>query len=419
MLHADPEVPQALRIAAVPAAHPYVQNLIDPELAPSPDAVTLLADPQPAGAAPGQWWPPVMLDAAWISANADAFDVLHLHFGTESFTLEQLQGVVDALRRAGRPLVFTLHDLTNPQLVDQRAHLAQLDLLVPAADEVITLTPGAAREVRERWGREATVVAHPRVVSADALADAAPDDRVAALPDAAPDAPAAATPMVIGMHLRDLRPNIDALTAVDTLLAAVATLRDTGLDLAVIVDLNDRVRNEITRAELRARLEGVPFAVLREHPRFTDSELHASVLGTDVSVMPYGHGTHSGWLELCWDLGVAVAAPALGFYAEQHPGMGEVAIFERGSSVSLMRALLELLQSEGPAETPTGPAETPTGPAATPIGPGETSIRPAENPLARRARLRLEHAVARDAQQRDIHLAHLAVYRRALARARV
>ena len=39
----------------------------------------------------------------------------------------------------------------------------------------------------------------------------------------------------------------------------------------------------------------------------------------DVSVLPYRFGTHSGWLEACFDLGTAVVAPSCGFYAEQRP----------------------------------------------------------------------------------------------------
>ena len=37
------------------------------------------------------------------------------------------------------------------------------------------------------------------------------------------------------------------------------------------------------------------------------------------SVLPYRFGTHSGWLEACYDLGTAVVAPTCGFYAEQQP----------------------------------------------------------------------------------------------------
>ncbi|WP_147305380.1 glycosyltransferase family 4 protein [Subtercola boreus] len=370
----DSEAGNPLRIAAVPAGHPYAQHLLDPAAGPG-DGIVLLPDPTPTGAADGQWWPPVMLEAEWIRANAHTFDLLHLHFGIESFTLPQLQAGLDALHTAGRPLVFTVHDLTNPQLVDQAPHLAQLDLLVPAADEIITLTAGAAALVGGRWGREAVVIEHP-MLAAHATTPSAPG--------AAAKAPRTSL-ITIGVHLRDLRPNIDALGTVETLLDAVGVLRESGLDLAVIVDLNERVRDEDARRALRRRTADEPGVELREHPRLSDSELAEALSQVDVEVLPYRHGTHSGWLELCWDLGVAVAAPAVGFFGEQHGGQDEVAVFQPGSVPSMVQALLQLI---------------------TPI-----EAAGAE----RRATLVRERSAWRAEQQRDIHRAHLAVYRRALA----
>jgi hypothetical protein len=36
-------------------------------------------------------------------------------------------------------------------------------------------------------------------------------------------------------------------------------------------------------------------------------------------VLPYRFGTHSGWLEACYDLGTTVIAPSCGYFAEQRP----------------------------------------------------------------------------------------------------
>jgi hypothetical protein len=57
-----------------------------------------------------------------------------------------------------------------------------------------------------------------------------------------------------------------------------------------------------------------------------------------VCVLPYAHGTHSGWLELCWDLGVPVAAPAVGHYGDQHRD-GSVATFGDDDLPDALRAL--------------------------------------------------------------------------------
>ena len=55
------------------------------------------------------------------------------------------------------------------------------------------------------------------------------------------------------------------------------------------------------------------------HPYFTDDELWDYLSSITVSVLPYRFGTHSGWLEACFDLGTAVVVPSCGFYNEQRP----------------------------------------------------------------------------------------------------
>ena len=74
-------------------------------------------------------------------------------------------------------------------------------------------------------------------------------------------------------------------------------------------DLEPRLR-ELERAGLLD---------LHVHDYFTDDELWDYLESLDVSVLPYRFGTHSGWLEACYDLGTTVVAPDCGYYAEQRP----------------------------------------------------------------------------------------------------
>jgi glycosyltransferase involved in cell wall biosynthesis len=349
-----------LRIASVPAAHPYVRHL-------GTRGVERLADPLPAGAPPGQWWPPVMVDPAWVARYARAFDVMHVHFGLESYAPRHLAATVDALRAAGRPLVYTVHDLSNPQLTGQAAHLAQLDVLVPRADALITLTPGAAAEIAERWGRDADVIAHPNLLPLDVVAPAGRGR----------DA------VVVGVHLRDLRPNVNGVGTTRALVAAVEELRARGVDVVGRVELHERVRDDAARAEIRGLCATTTAVALRELPRSTDTELAAQLADLDVAVLPYAHGTHSGWLELCWDLGVAVVGPCTGSFAEQHDDPGSYTACEPASADSLEQALERLLR-EGLAR------------------PGSAARRDLQE--RRRA--------WRRAQREDVANAHLEVYRR-------
>jgi hypothetical protein len=64
---------------------------------------------------------------------------------------------------------------------------------------------------------------------------------------------------------------------------------------------------------------GVDHVEVRVHPYFTDDELWQYLASLTVSVLPYRFGTHSGWLEACFDLGTAVIAPSCGYYHQQRP----------------------------------------------------------------------------------------------------
>ncbi|ABS05900.1 hypothetical protein [Kineococcus radiotolerans] len=283
-----------VRVLHVPGGHGYVANIQD-ERVPE-----VLVVPEPRAATPG-WAPSPALDAAWVEANAAAFDVLHLHFGFESRTPDQLREWLAALRRTGRAPVLTVHDLQNPHLDDQRPHEALLDVLVPGVDALVTLTPGAADEVERRWGRRPVVVAHPHLAPPAEIGVPRPRREEA----------------VVGLHLKSLRANLRALPALRTLTAAVDRLPGTRLRVDVHAEAlaDGFVRHDPDLLRwLRAAQGRVD---VRVHDRFDDDELIAYLRELDVSVLAYGHGTHSGWLELCHDLGVPVLAARTGHLHQQ------------------------------------------------------------------------------------------------------
>lgn len=246
-----------------------------------------------------------MLEPGWVDEHADEFDVMHVHFGFDALSPDDLADVVSSLRRHGRPLVITVHDLRNPHHLDRGLHDAQLGVLVEAADAVLTLTPGAAAEIAARWGREATVVPHPHVVEEPRLSQ-----------------PRAPHPdFVIGVHAKSLRAGMDPLPVIEDIVATLpdlpgARLRvDAHTDVMTpghprhATDLEPRLRELADRGQVD----------LHVHDYFTDDELWDYLQSLDVSVLPYRFGTHSGWLEACYDLGTTVVAPDCGYYAEQRP----------------------------------------------------------------------------------------------------
>lgn len=301
-----------IRVASIPADHPYVehiQELDEPAARVLPEIFH----------EPGRWWPPRRLDPSWLTAHAHEFDLLHGHFGYESLTIEQLQRSLATLRRLGKPLVLTVHDLQNPHLADDERHHAQLAMLVAQAVEIVTLTPGAAREIRERWGRSARVVAHPHVVPLDQVAGTG------------------ATGNRVGVHLGDLRERVDVAPI-------AADLRRIAQRYPVTIDVQPHAWHEAA-PQTRQAVESIGADELRVRDRLPDDELFAEVRRTRVQVLPYRRGTHSGWLEMCLDLGVAVAAPAVGYLREQHPRHPAVRGYESSEHGSLQSAVMQLVDS--------------------------------------------------------------------------
>ena len=294
----------AVRVASVPAGHVYVRHLaaIDDS-----DGVIRLSDPPVAnGATAAQWWPPAMLDPGWVAGHRQDFDVFHVHFGFDAQSPERLMGLVEDLRAAGKPLVYTVHDLRNPHQADPQPHYEQLAVLIPSADAVVTLTSGAAREIERRWGRTSLVLPHPHVVDLARLANRRRRSRGR---------------FIVGVHAKSLRASMNPLAVLEVLVPALRELPRAVLRVDVHNDVMDP-RNARFNAELAAFLydaSGSGDLALHVHDYFSDEELWSYLTALDVSVLPYRFGTHSGWLEACHDLGTTVIAPSCGYYAEQRP----------------------------------------------------------------------------------------------------
>src|SRR6187551_3087012 len=105
------------RVLRVPGAHPYVDACLGGVKDRSGGSPTQI--PSPA------------LDPAWISRHHHEFDSVHLHFGFEHLTVDEVRDWLETLAQYRLPLVLTVHDLRNPHHLSPQHHDAQLDLLVP------------------------------------------------------------------------------------------------------------------------------------------------------------------------------------------------------------------------------------------------------------------------------------------------
>lgn len=281
-----------ISLASVPAGHPYVHAMFDP------DDVGLLSDPIPPGATlPGQWWPPRLLEPAFLADHIGDIDVFHVHFGFDSTPTDVLRDVIAVLREHDVPLVVTVHDLDNPHFTDPTEHRERLGVLVSSASEVLTLTAGAAAEVQRRWGRTAVVLPHPPVLP---LSDIGAPREQRAEP-------------VVAVHAKALRANIDPWPVLDALLP------EAGRGWRLRLDVDAEALRSPRSGEAASRLDRYSAAGvdLRVHPRFSDAALCDYLHEIDVMVLPYRFGTHSGWVEACYDAGVCAVVPDCGYFAQQ------------------------------------------------------------------------------------------------------
>ena len=287
-----------MKVLSIPAEHVYPQAI-------QPQGVGFHPDP----GIDGNWWPHPALEAEWWDTPRDV-DLVHIHFGYEHRTPEQLQDLVDALPV---PLVITVHDLDNPHLsdpADQERHRANVGVLVRAAKQVVTLTESAAATIAQRYGREdVAVVGHPAVVKH--------------MPDVDAEADAA-------IFLKSLRAN--AVADVEFYRA-----------IAERVPLTVHMHDVDATLQLHKELSLIDGITLVRHTPMNDPELHSAVGSHRVCILPYVRGTHSGWLEMCRDLGVSVAVPDCGCYADQADAPEAVSVYRTGDGADAGRAAAELL----------------------------------------------------------------------------
>ncbi|WP_093579344.1 glycosyltransferase [Geodermatophilus amargosae] len=261
--------PARIRIATVPHADPYV----DAVLPASAVRVGPRHDRSP--------W----LDPAYLTAHAGRVDVVHVHAGYGHLPEDEVVSWTEAVRRTGVPLVVTVHQLRDPAQPGRHRHDAHLAALLATAEVVFTLTPGAADEIAERFGRTAIVVAHPSV--------------------AVPDPDTGAERGLVGLSLGT------PVTAVPDPAAMVRAA------LSGAVSGGGRLRvflepgQELPGATELTRAEGLE-VVTRDPARWAAQlqELH-------VAVLPERCGTHSRDLEVCRDVGTRVVAPSCGWFADQ------------------------------------------------------------------------------------------------------
>jgi beta-1,4-mannosyltransferase len=383
---------EPIRVASVPADHPYVRHIG----APDGDAVVRMEDERE----PGQrgWWPPQMLEPEWVEKNAEAFDLFHIQFGFDGRHPEQLRELVGLLEELGKPLVYTVHDLRNPNHEEHGLHAEQLEVLIDAADALVTLTDSAAARIEASFGRTAAVIPHPHVVPLDLLEGRYASTR------------RAGRPPLVGVHLKSMRANMVGIPLLHAL------TEDEGVGAARLrVDVHPEIwepQAPAFRGDLRTTLEHLERRAdldMAVHDYFSDVELYDYLASLDVAILPYRFGTHSGWLEACRDLGTAVVAPSCGCYSDQGPVFTFHCDEDGLDNASLRDAVARAVSATAAAERDEG------GPALGAGGKGEGDPEQTSPRFVREGSPSLLLVGERRRQRDAIAAAHEQLYRRVLA----
>ncbi|MGY2130471.1 glycosyltransferase [Blastococcus sp. SYSU DS0617] len=230
---------------------------------------------------PSRW-----LDERYLTEHAAEIDVLHLHSGCAHLGVRELERWAEAVRRLGVPLIVTVHQLRDSRQGSRDRHDAHLESVLGTAEVVLTLTPSAADEIADRYGRTAIVLAHPSL--------------------AVPDPDLGAERGLVGVQLGTASAAVPDPAAVAR--AAASGAVSGGGRLRVLAQVGSDVDPGVREMAENGELE-----LVVHRPE----ELPGQLQQLHVAVLPQRCGTHSRDLEVCRDVGTRVVAPSCGFFADQ------------------------------------------------------------------------------------------------------
>ena len=292
---------QGMRVVHLPARTPYAWKL------QSRDFHILNGTEIPSGDTVS-----ATVDAAWLLEHGPLtwLDVLHLHH-IDLEDLAILERLLDACLGDGVRVVFTAHD-TRPMVGNAEDFTARLRMLHSAEVSWVCLTEGSVTKLTEVLGErpQAAVIPHGYVAAPESLAGLERESSNSIARYLMFGASRASRDQMSAMANWSLGIT-DPHSALHVLLRAFSP-----------ADFADGSRAplllETARRDLRIRL------TMRPYP--TDEEVIRAGLASDSLLLPYLWGSHSGQLELAFDLNLLPVCSLTGHLPEQyerHKGLVE------------------------------------------------------------------------------------------------
>ncbi|MFE9486492.1 hypothetical protein ACFYNF_08655 [Streptomyces sp. NPDC006641] len=261
---------------------------------------------------PGGERVPAAVGAAWLLEHRPLtwLDVLHLHH-IDFEDLPTLERLLDACLEEGVRVVFTAHD-THPMVGGANGFNARLRMLHSADIGWVCLTEGSVKKLSELIGErvDAAVIPHGYVAAPESLVDLEREPSSSAGRYLMFGASRASRDQLSTMANWSLG-TTDPRGTLHLLLRAFspADFAEGGRAPLLL---------ETARRDPRIRL------TMRPYP--TDEEVTKAGLAADALLLPYLWGSHSGQLELAFDLNLLPVCSLTGHLPEQyqqHKGMVE------------------------------------------------------------------------------------------------
>ncbi len=247
---------------------------------------------------------PGAVTAAWLLDRRplDWLDVLHLHH-IELDDVAVLERLLAECTGCGVKVVYTAHDI-SPMYCTADSFRERMNVLARSGAAWICLTAASAETLKGQIPEipQATVIPHGYVVS--------PDDVARRPLDAT--RPPAPRYLMYGA-LRGSRDHLStianwSLSVTDP--AARLTLLLRALSPA------DFQRHDIPALLALIRSDKRIQTAMRAYP--SDAEIAAAGLRADALLLPYLYGSHSGQLELAFDLNLLPVCSAVGYLKDQY-----------------------------------------------------------------------------------------------------
>lgn len=284
---------QRMRVVHAPARTPYARKLTGKHV----EIVN--------GTAPhGTEVVPRDMSLRWLLEHRPFtwFDVLHLHH-VEFDHLPTLKAVLAECARSHRRVIFTAHDV-DPVFSGTLDYHRKLRALVDARVPFVCLTETSRAEIHRRFGSQARTVTIPHgyVVPPSAVPAHRPSD----------------TGQARYFLFGALRENRDISTVLYNWRFG-RHQQDTSLSVLLRAPGRINLQQEQDRwAELSATATSEPRLQIDVLSFPTDQEVVEAALTCDALILPYRWGSHSGQLELAFDLGLVPVASAVGYLRDQH-----------------------------------------------------------------------------------------------------